>query len=99
MALSVVKLQRRRRWTVVAVVAVFLIMTPVTVAALQPDGQSIDATLLREEILNSETRPYQGYAQSDGALALPDLPNLSDVPATTPPAEYPITSTDGAPCA
>jgi hypothetical protein len=66
---------------VVAVVTAVLILAPATVAALRPAGQSIDAARLREEILNSDTRPYQGYAQSNGALALPDLPNLSGVSA------------------
>lgn len=81
MPLSVVRVQRRRRWMLVGVVAVLLVLAPVTIAAVQPVGQSIDATRLRDEILRSDTQPYQGYTQINGALTLPDLPNLSDVSA------------------
>lgn len=81
MPLSVVRVQRRRRWLVVGVATVLLILAPVTIAAVRPTGQSIDASRLRDEILRSDTRPYQGYAQSNASLTLPNLPNLSDVSA------------------
>ncbi|WP_236791113.1 hypothetical protein [Amycolatopsis sp. GM8] len=79
--MSVVRQAKRRRWAVVAVVAVLLVAVPAIVAAVRPAGQSIAAAQLRALVLGSETRPYQGYAHSTGSLALPELPNLADVSA------------------
>ncbi|GHF49891.1 hypothetical protein FHX82_003817 [Amycolatopsis bartoniae] len=81
MSLSVVRGARRRRWAVVVVVAVLLVAVPLVVSALRPAGHSLDAARLRDLVLASESVPYQGYAQSTGSLALPQLPDLADVSA------------------
>ncbi|MEU8632949.1 hypothetical protein AB0C38_12325 [Amycolatopsis sp. NPDC048633] len=78
---SVVRHAKRRRWAVVAAVAAVLVSVPSVVAALAPAGEQVDAGRLRELVLASAARPYQGYAESDGSLALPELPNLAPVTA------------------
>jgi hypothetical protein len=78
---SVVRQEQRRRWAVVAAVTVVLVSVPAVVAALPSAGESIDPARLRSLVLDSAARPYQGYAESSGSLALPELPNLADVAA------------------
>lgn len=78
---SVVRHEMRRRWAVVAVVAAVLVSVPSVVAALAPAGDPIDPGKLRALVLDSAPRPYQGYAESAGSLALPELPNLAPVTA------------------
>lgn len=79
--LSVVRGDRLRRWAVVGAVAVVLLSVPAVVAALRPAGPALDPARMRELVLRSDTAPYQGYASSTGALALPDLPDLAGVAA------------------
>ncbi|WP_326834560.1 hypothetical protein VSH64_06485 [Amycolatopsis rhabdoformis] len=79
--MSVVRRERRRRWAVVAVVAIALVALPSLVAALRPAGPGADAGQLRDLVLRSADRPYQGLAQSRGSLAIPELPDLADVSA------------------
>src|SRR4051794_38895185 len=78
---SVVRHAKRRRWAVVAAVAAVLVSVPSVVAALAPAGGQVDPGRLRELVLGSAGRPYQGYAESTGSLALPELPNLGAVTA------------------
>ncbi|MDX3192857.1 hypothetical protein PV458_30990 [Streptomyces sp. MN03-5084-2B] len=78
---SVVRHEKRRRWAVVAAVAAVLVATPSVVAALAPAGAAADPEKLRALVLDSVGRPYQGYAESAGSLALPELPNLAAVTA------------------
>ncbi|GLY44296.1 hypothetical protein Amsp01_103190 [Amycolatopsis sp. NBRC 101858] len=78
---SVVRHAKRRRWAVVAAVAAVLVSVPSVVAALAPAGGQVDPGRLRELVLGSAGRPYQGYAESAGSLALPELPNLAPVTA------------------
>ncbi|MDT7799199.1 MAG: hypothetical protein QOI78_2632 [Actinomycetota bacterium] len=78
---SVVRHEKRRRWAVVAAVTLVLVAVPAVVAALPSAGESIDPARLRALVLASAGRPYQGYAESSGSLALPELPNLADVAA------------------
>jgi hypothetical protein len=78
---SVVRHEKRRRWAVVAAVTLVLVSVPAVVAALPSAGESIDPARLRALVLASAGRPYQGYAESAGSLALPELPNLADVAA------------------
>jgi hypothetical protein len=73
--------ETRRRWAVVAVVAAVLVSAPSVVSALAPAGASVDPVRLRDLVLGSAERPYQGYAESAGSLALPELPNLGAVTA------------------
>jgi hypothetical protein len=79
MPMSVVRRAKRRRWTLVAVVAALLIAVPAVVATLPSAGPSIDPARLRALISESSRRPYQGYAESTGLIGLPDLPYLADV--------------------
>ncbi|KDN23971.1 hypothetical protein [Amycolatopsis rifamycinica] len=72
---------KRRRWAVVAAVAVVLVSAPSVVAALAPAGAAADPEKLRTLVLDSAEKPYQGYAESAGSLALPELPNLAAVTA------------------
>ncbi|MEV4596798.1 hypothetical protein AB0K15_05290 [Amycolatopsis sp. NPDC049253] len=81
MPVSVVRRERGRRWAVVAVVAVALVALPSLVAALRPAGPAADAGHLRDLVLGSAGKPYQGLAQSRGSLAIPELPDLADVSA------------------
>ncbi|MEV4056042.1 hypothetical protein AB0J55_32950 [Amycolatopsis sp. NPDC049688] len=78
---SPVRWERRRRWAVVAAVAAVLVSAPSVVAALAPAGAVGDPARLRDLVLGSAGRPYQGYAESAGSLALPELPNLAAVTA------------------
>jgi hypothetical protein len=78
---SVVRHEKRRRWAVVAAVAAVLVSAPSVVAALAPAGAAADPARLRALVLDSAGRPYQGYAESTGSLALPELPNLGAVTA------------------
>jgi hypothetical protein len=78
---SVVRHEKRRRWAVVAAVTLVLVSVPAVVAALPSARESIDPARLRALVLASADRPYQGYAESSGSLALPELPNLADVAA------------------
>ncbi|TNC21786.1 hypothetical protein [Amycolatopsis alkalitolerans] len=81
MPLSVVRAAKRRRWAVVAVVTAALLAVPGLVEAWRPAGRTVDPAQLRDLVLHSDSRPYQGYARSTGSLALPRLPNLADVSA------------------
>ncbi|MGW5722393.1 hypothetical protein ACWEVP_39910 [Amycolatopsis sp. NPDC003865] len=78
---SVVRHAKRRRWAVVAAVAAVLVSVPSVLAALAPAGASVDPARLRDLVLGSAGKPYQGYAESAGSLALPELPNLAPVTA------------------
>ncbi|RSM46089.1 hypothetical protein DMA12_12460 [Amycolatopsis balhimycina DSM 5908] len=78
---SVVRHEKRRRWAVAAAAAVVLVSAPSVVAALAPAGAAADPARLRALVLDSAGRPYQGYAESTGSLALPELPNLGSVTA------------------
>jgi hypothetical protein len=77
--MSVVRRAKRRRWTLVAVVAALLIAVPAVVATLPSAGRSIDPVRLRALISESGRRPYQGYAESTGSIGLADLPHLAEV--------------------
>ncbi|GHG49941.1 MULTISPECIES: hypothetical protein [Amycolatopsis] len=78
---SVVRHEKRRRWAVVAAVAAVLVSAPSVVAALAPAGAAADPEKLRALVLDSAGKPYQGYAESTGSLAVPELPNLAAVTA------------------
>jgi hypothetical protein len=40
---------------------------------------TVDPAVLRQRVLGSVNRPYQGYAEVNGRLQLPELPNLRDL--------------------
>jgi hypothetical protein len=77
--LSVVRREKRGRWALVAIVTTLLIAVPLVVSAALPRGERADPGQLRALIAASDRQPYSGYAESNGQLGLPDLPNLADV--------------------
>jgi hypothetical protein len=79
---SVVRGQARRRWCLVVGATAAVCALPVLINALPAAaGRPVDATQLRARILASSNVPYQGYVQSDGALDVPTLRELSDITA------------------
>jgi hypothetical protein len=79
---SVVSGQARRRWLVVAAAVAIVCSLPVVVSALPvAAGPTVNASQLHARILASADLPYQGYVESNGALGIPDLNELSDVTA------------------
>lgn len=76
---SVVRDSARRRWSIAIGGAAAVCLAPVLLAASPPPRASVDAGALRARILASAGRPYEGYAESQGRLSLPDLPELRDV--------------------
>jgi len=52
---------------------------PVGIGKLPASGSTLSAAALRSKILKSASVPYEGYAESIGALGLPQLPDLGDV--------------------
>jgi hypothetical protein len=79
MAATVVRGDRRRRWALVLAVAAVLITVPLVVSARPARVGGVEPLRLREAILRSGSLPYQGYAESNGMLGIPDLPNLDQV--------------------
>jgi hypothetical protein len=79
MASTVVRANRVRRWSLVATGAAVLVALPAVVAAIPARVEPISLGALRNAIVKSQVRPYQGYAESIGRLGLPDLPNLGQV--------------------
>ena len=79
MALSVVRPRTVRGWVLVAVLAVVAVLVPQVPGWLPVSARSVDPRVLRDRILASADRPYQGYAEITGSLALPELPKLADV--------------------
>src|SRR5215468_1231115 len=77
--MSTVRRQALRRWLVVAVGVATAVGLPPALGALPAHGSPVAAGELRQRILGSVGQPYQGYAQTAGRLAVPDLPQLSDV--------------------
>lgn len=79
MALSVVRRRTLRAWTAVAAVAVAAVLVPRVPDWLPVSATPLSPATLRERIAASADRPYQGYAEIDGHLQLPELPNLRDL--------------------
>ncbi len=77
--MSVVGRDARRRWLLVGGGLVVLCLLPVTVAVLRSPGGQADPVRLRQAVLASATRPYQGYADVSARLDIPSLPELGDV--------------------
>jgi hypothetical protein len=78
---GVVRRQAARRWLVVAAAVAVAVALPPALGALPARGTALPPGQLRLRILGSAGQPYQGYAESTGRLAVPDLPQLSDVTA------------------
>ncbi len=78
--MSVVAGQTRRRWLLVAAGLVIICALPVLVSALPvAAGHTVGAAQLRSRILASVNQPYSGYAETNGALGIPNLSELSDI--------------------
>src|SRR5262245_8826888 len=78
-ALSVVRPRTLRAWTVVGAVAVVAVLVPQVPSWLPVSAPAVAPETLRQRVLASTDRPYQGYAEVDGHLQLPELPNLRDL--------------------
>jgi len=77
----VVRAEARRRWGIVLGVVTLLCGLPIVVSRWPVSAAGLDVAVLRERIVASADRPYQGFAQSNGLLPLPPLPNLAQVTA------------------
>jgi hypothetical protein len=72
--MSVVRREAARRWALVGAAVAIVCLAPVVIAALPAPGTTSDPTRLRDLILASAARPYQGYLDVHGELGLPALP-------------------------
>lgn len=71
-----------RRWLVVGLSTLLLVSIPVLLRALPVSGGGADAADLLEQVQQSTSKPYSGYAESTGGLALPvtgQFTELSDL--------------------
>ena len=74
--------QTRRRWLLVAVCLAITCALPAVASALPvAAGRSANPAELRARMLASANLPYSGYVESDGALGVPNLGELSDITA------------------
>jgi hypothetical protein len=78
-ALSVVRSRTVRGWVLVTALAAVAVLAPQVPSWLPASAEAIDPRVLRDKILTSGERPYQGYAEITGTLALPELPKVADV--------------------
>jgi hypothetical protein len=68
-----------RRWAVVAAGTALLCALPALVAAWPVPSSALSAAQLRTRMIASGRVPYQGYAESNVDLDLPNLPDLGNV--------------------
>lgn len=68
-----------RRWLIVGIGVALLCALPGVVGALPVHALNLSPAALESRILASADRPYQGYAENDGRLDLPQLPQLGSV--------------------
>jgi hypothetical protein len=68
-----------RRWALVVAVAAVLVTLPTVVSAFQAPVGAVDPERLRALILASDGQPHEGYAEAQGKISVPDLPNLDQV--------------------
>ncbi len=71
------EVRRNRRWFVVAGLTAAAAAVPVV--SLPASGSTTDAARLRGLMLGSDGIAHQGYAESVGRLAVPELPKLASV--------------------
>src|SRR5262245_4475332 len=78
--MSALRRAARSRWSVVAAGVAVLCLLPVAVAAWPGRlPAAIDPAALRDRILASADRPYEGYIDLVGRLGVPNLPGLEPV--------------------
>jgi hypothetical protein len=68
-----------RRWLAVGLGVALVASVPAVIAAWPAPAVAVDAGRLRELILGSADRPYQGYVDSQGRLDVPALPVVGEV--------------------
>jgi hypothetical protein len=68
-----------RRWLAVGLGVAIVCSLPALIAFWPAPAVALDPTRLREQILASADRPYQGYVDSQGRLHIPDLPVVGEV--------------------
>lgn len=78
---TVVRAEARRRWGIVLGVVTLLCGIPIVVNRWPVAAAEPGVAVLRERMVASTDQPYQGFAQSNGLLPLPPLPNLAQVTA------------------
>jgi hypothetical protein len=76
---SVVRRDKYRRWGAVGAAIAVLCALPSVVAAWPVHAAAVAPADLRARILAAADHPYQGYAESDGGMDLPELPQLGAV--------------------
>jgi len=79
--MSVVRRDAQRRWATVAAAVTVACLLPVIVSSFSSGGTRSDPTRLRDLILASAGRPFQGYIAVQGELGLPDVPNVGELPS------------------
>lgn len=72
-------MNRRARWVVAAVVALLFVATPMVVRALPVPGDSVTPAALLQRMQGAWSRPYAGYVETTGSLALPNADQLDAV--------------------
>lgn len=77
--MSVVRRRTARGWVLVAALAAVAVLIPQVPGWLPVAAKSVDPAALRTKILASADRPYSGYAEISGSLALPELPKVADL--------------------
>jgi hypothetical protein len=73
------EVSRHRRWLVVGALVALAVAVPVVSGALPASTSEMDPARLRDMILRSADVPHQGYAESSGRMAVPELPKLASV--------------------
>jgi len=68
-----------KRWVIVGAVVAVLVAVPIVRANLPVHAPRIDPAALRTKILASAGVPYQGYADTQGSVILPAIPQLGEV--------------------
>jgi hypothetical protein len=68
-----------RRWLAVGLGVAIVCSLPAVIAAWPAPAAAVDATRLRDLVLGSGDRPYQGYVDSQGRLDVPKLPVVGEV--------------------
>lgn len=79
--LSVVRPRTVRAWALVGAVALVAVLAPRVPGWLPASSATVAPAELRQRVLGSASRPYQGHAEINGTLQLPELPNLRDLTA------------------
>ena len=78
---TVVKVTPFRRWCVVALGTVVVVVTPFVLRALPTTDSYLSAARLLDNVRASQDLGWSGLVETDGALQLPDADRFSDVGA------------------